>query len=219
MSFYRRIQGTGLGAHLSSAHIANSRIAAAAGNSSSLQPSRSSLQVSPSVEETERSPICGNYWKLDLDMEGLLLRSLEELPVTSSYYSPDLEVNQKQNNLCQMIFKQHVLYLRKKKVLRKRKYMLDIMQFINVSMSQGRGKKSHPLFIFIHMGKSISDFRRQISPDSECTCNTAIFVFNILPFKKTLQINVFYIISQSSDFKKPIKDHCAVAILLVFLTK
>lgn len=35
----------GLGAHVSSAHIADSRIATAAGNSSSLQPSWSSLQV------------------------------------------------------------------------------------------------------------------------------------------------------------------------------
>lgn len=38
--------------------------------------------------------------------------------------------------------------------------MLHIIYFIDIPMSQARKKKSNPLSISIHMGKTISDFRQ-----------------------------------------------------------
>lgn len=53
--------------------------------------------------------------------------------------------------------------------------MLHIIYFINASMSQTRKKKANLLFISVLVGKAISDFRQQMSLDSEYTCNTCYF--------------------------------------------
>lgn len=152
-------------------------------------------------------------------MEGLLFRSLEGLPVTSSYQSPDLEVNQNQKNLSQMIFKGHVLYLRKKKVLLEEKCIYATFYVLHQCICVSSQKKSNPLFISIHMGKAILISHNKCFWIVSVLVMLAIFSLNILPFKKTLRRNDFQIISQSSDCKKPVKGHCSASVQPVFLTK
>lgn len=160
-----------LGVYLSFVHVADSMIATDAPRSFSPYPSRSSLQFAwplclrPTIillMAPARSPSSDNHWKPFLDCRRPFIQATEELPVTSVYYSPDLKMIKKENNLYQNTLKEHILYLKKEKSIIREKIHTheNNMYLIKVSASQARKKGPIPFFLTsILTGKTISDFR------------------------------------------------------------
>lgn len=150
MSIHRRSWGKGLGASLLCVHRQHdSTIAAAPAHSSSLRPGWSSLQVT--------QPLCWINGKVNnlcqlpetgLGCGKLFVQATEELPVTCSYCSPDLEMNQKiKKSMLEHFQWTYAVPKEEKSIIReKNTYVLYSMYFINVSTSQARKKSPIPFF-------------------------------------------------------------------------